>query len=534
MATGDFDGNGLPDLAVAASNSISVHYNNGVLYGEADSALDVFDTPTALDIEVHAGDLDNDGADDLLVVATLGLVATQFQLYLSSAGGLDAAPQSFITNDVAMGSSAVIDDVDGDGQNDLVLGGAPTNDGVVRGYLAADNVWTDATANGGFTLSFELAPPTGTSGFGASLATGGDVDGDSITELVVGAFRDAGTVAIYRSGQSYWTDPVNATPELIQGTAAGPGDSAGDQFGIAVALGDLNADGLADLVVGGSRAGTLDQGELRVFRGSLSGFTETQAIPGSSDWDMLGHDVLIAGDVDGDGFPDVVAGAPDLVTPERPTPDGGYVGFWLHGFAAAAGAMDPDGDRIDSQFDNCPANSNPGQADLDGDGAGDVCDADIDGDGFLNANDNCPFVATTLQTDTDGDGLGDACDSDDDNDGTDDAADAFPLDARYTSDSDSDGMPDRFETDFGLDPNDATDADEDLDGDGRSNLDEFLAGTDIVNDDVPPTVTAPADRVVQRPARSPLSISVRQRPWMSSTADARSRLIRPGRSVPAE
>ena len=504
VAAGDFDGNGLPDLAVAASNSISVHFNNGALYDAADIALDVFDTPSALDIEVYAADLDNDNADDLLVVATLGRITTQFQLYLSSSGGLSGTPQSFITRDVAMGTSATIADIDGDGQNDLVLGGAPTDSGVVRGYLAADNVWTDATTNGGFTQSFELTPPPGTSGFGASLASGYDVDGDSITELVVGAFRNAGTVAIYRSGQSYWADPINANPELIQGTAAAPGDSAGDQFGIAVALGDLNADGLADLVVGGSRAGTLDQGELRVFHGSLSGFTETQAIPGGSDWDMLGHDVLIAGDVDGDGFPDVVAGAPDLVTPERPSPNGGYVGFWLHGFAAAAGATDPDGDRIDSQFDNCPTNTNPGQADLDEDGSGDACDLDIDGDGFLNANDNCPFVATTLQTDTDGDGLGDACDGDDDNDGTDDATDAFPLDARYTSDSDSDGMPDRFETDFGLDPNDGSDADGDLDGDGRSNREEFLAGTDIAADDVPPTVTAPADRVVA--ATGPLTM----------------------------
>ena len=70
----------------------------------------------------------------------------------------------------------------------------------------------------------------------------------------------------------------------------------------------------------------------------------------------------------------------------------------------------------------------------------------------------------TETTDTDSDGVGDN-------------SDAFPNNSAYTMDSDSDGMPDRWEIIYGLDPNDPSDASSDNDGDGISALQEFLNGT---------------------------------------------------------
>ena len=60
-------------------------------------------------------------------------------------------------------------------------------------------------------------------------------------------------------------------------------------------------------------------------------------------------------------------------------------------------------------------------------------------------------------------------------------------------DTDNDGMPDFFETNNGLDPEDATDADTDLDGDGFTNAEEYAAGTDPTKDELPPALTIPAD-----------------------------------------
>lgn len=84
-----------------------------------------------------------------------------------------------------------------------------------------------------------------------------------------------------------------------------------------------------------------------------------------------------------------------------------------------------------------------------------VPDTDTDGDSEADCNDNCPAVANADQTNTDGDEYGDACDDDDDND----------------------GMPDSWEDLYpGLDPL-VNDADGDLDHDGVTNYEEYLAGT---------------------------------------------------------
>ena len=93
----------------------------------------------------------------------------------------------------------------------------------------------------------------------------------------------------------------------------------------------------------------------------------------------------------------------------------GTRGFAFVNFHSTSGAITPipdsDGDLIPDERDNCPLQPNPDQSDTDGDGEGDVCDADDDNDGILDVNDNCQFTFNPDQIDVDGDDIGDACDS---------------------------------------------------------------------------------------------------------------------------
>ena len=106
---------------------------------------------------------------------------------------------------------------------------------------------------------------------------------------------------------------------------------------------------------------------------------------------------------------------------------------------AADDGADCDGDTIPNAFENWPDEANPGQADLDNDRLGDVCDPDDDNDGYEDDMDNCPTVAND-QADFDLDGVGDACDSDNDGDGVENTGDLCL--ATTPSDSDA-GVPGR-------------------------------------------------------------------------------------------
>ena len=142
---------------------------------------------------------------------------------------------------------------------------------------------------------------------------------------------------------------------------------------------------------------------------------------------------------------------------------------------------DTDGDGVSNAEDAFPYDPNE-SSDLDGDGAGDNADPDDDGDGVFDGDDAFPENAAEWM-DTDADGTGDNADSDDDNDGVDDYQDAFPKDDRGSADSDGDGLPNKWETENGLNPNDASDSDSDNDFDGSTALEEFTARTSPTESD---------------------------------------------------
>ena len=195
--------------------------------------------------------------------------------------------------------------------------------------------------------------------FGRALAGGADLDGDGVPDIVVGAPNadgaavDAGVVYAYSGADSQLLFTV-------------PGQAAGDRFGTSVALvGDLDADGLADLVVGApmSDAAAADGGQVRALSG-LDGsvlLTWSGELPGI----QLGRSVAGAGDVDGDGVGDVVVGVPRADTPLTNAGEARV-------FSGGTGALLWTLTSSDAAFPAELGRSVAGLGDVDGDGVPDL------------------------------------------------------------------------------------------------------------------------------------------------------------------
>lgn len=302
-AAGDLDGDGradwivgAPGFGVGTGRAAAVSGASGaeLWYRLGDSIGDRLGTSLA-----RLGDVDGDGLADFVVGAPLGEPGAGEVLTLSGADGRvlwrrtgSAAGDRFGQSVCALG------DVNQDGVPDLAVG-APQNDEVAS---AAGRVSVLSGVDGN-----ELFGVTGSSLvelFGTSVAGAQDANGDGVPDLAVGApFEDSGA---FNAGAVQVFSGVDGSLLF-----AVHGEAAGDQFGDRVALvGDVDGDGARDLAASapGSEAGGLDSGAVTVFRAD-SGVMIAR-IEGTAAGERL-QTVADAGDVDGDGLDDLWVGAAD-------------------------------------------------------------------------------------------------------------------------------------------------------------------------------------------------------------------------------
>ena len=369
---GDVNGDGLDDLIIGAHGADPNGNYSGssyVVFGRAsgfDAVLDLSNLDGSNGFRLDgvatddrsgrsvstAGDVNGDGFDDLIVGAPQAdpngnYSGSSYVVFgkasgfnarwdLSSLDGNNGFRLDGVTQyDYSGYSVSTAGDVNGDGLDDVMVGvlsADPNGKSSGSSYVVFGKV-------SGFDATMDLSSLDGSNGFrldgearydfsGCSVSAAGDVNGDGLGDVIVGA--QGADPNGYNSGSSY----------VVFGSASGfdavlnlssldgsngfrlDGEAIRDTSGHSVSTaGDVNGDGLDDLIIGASRADPsgYSSGSSYVVFGKASGFDATldlSNLDGSNGFrldgeagDESGYSVSAAGDVNGDGFDDLMIGA---------------------------------------------------------------------------------------------------------------------------------------------------------------------------------------------------------------------------------
>ena len=320
FTAGDVNGDGYTDVIVGAyyndaggsyAGRAYIYFGSSTMNNTADVTLtgeaagDYFGNSVST-----AGDVNGDGYSDVIVGAYFndagGSEAGRAYIYFGGSSmdnTADLILTSAAANDWFGASVSNADDVNGDGYSDVIVGAYGYNSGTGRAYIyfggTSMNTVADVVLTGDNIFDW----------FGYSVSTAGDVNGDGYSDVIVGApYNSPGGIQTGR-GYIYFggTSMDNVADVILTGSASG------DLFGLSVSTaGDVNGDGYSDVIVGAFQndAGGADAGRAYLYTNTLTGTDiPDEFFTGEATNDYFGASVSTAGDVNGDGFDDIIIGA---------------------------------------------------------------------------------------------------------------------------------------------------------------------------------------------------------------------------------
>jgi len=409
-SAGDVNGDGYGDVIVGAHLYDAGEVDEGAAFLFLGSATGIGDgDPTTAHAQLEsdqlsagfgvsvssAGDVNGDGYGDVIVGSDLydaGLPdeGAAFVFLGSAAGIADSDPSTahaqLESDQLSAGFGASVSsagEVNGDGYGDVIVGAhlfdaGQADEGAAFLFLGSATGIADGDPT---TADARMESNQGSANLGHSVATAGDVNGDGYSDVIVGARgydageADEGAAFVYLGGATGLADgdPGTADAQLDS-------DQADVSFGRSVAsAGDVNGDGYSDVIVGARRydAGEAYEGAAFVFLGSATGIGDGN--PGIAHAQLesdqaganFGVSVSSAGDVNGDGYGDVIVGASRYTAGEA---DEGAAFVFL---GSAAGIASGDPSTAHAQLESDQANASFGVSvssagDVNGDGHGDV------------------------------------------------------------------------------------------------------------------------------------------------------------------
>jgi len=311
-AAGDVNGDNYDDIIVGANNfyfqagRVYIYFGGSSMDNTPDLTLTGVATHIQFGVSVStAGDVNNDGYDDVIVGASYYNSYTG-RAYVYFGGdpmddGADAVMAGESTYNYFGGAVSTAGDVNNDGYDDVIIAASGYNSDAGRAYIYFGNSGSTMDNTADVILDDGVSDDV----YGVSVSTAGDVNGDNYDDVIVGAdnYADAyGVAYIYFGG-----NPMNTDADVTM-----YGENKYDHFGFSVSTaGDVNGDNYDDVIV--SAVGySSHTGRAYIFYGDSATSMDNTAdvtMEGEASDNYFGEWASNAGDVNNDGYDDVIVGA---------------------------------------------------------------------------------------------------------------------------------------------------------------------------------------------------------------------------------